>query len=226
MKPSQIYTRLANQMVKYADLINIPVKAVKEPLLPLTPCNDLAVNPIDPNMLPYTGQAIYVRQSVKDKLTVAADSLRRVNPNYKLEVVYGYRPLSIQRQLFKQYSAKLKDTYQGLALLEAVHRQIAVPSVAGHPTGGAVDVQITNNDLPLDLGTPIWQFDNDAFTYSPFVSAAGRTNRLLLRDVMMRAGFAPFNGEWWHFSYGDKEWAFYYQQPFALYEQIEFRIKL
>jgi D-alanyl-D-alanine dipeptidase len=39
---------------------------------------------------------------------------------------------------------------------------------------------------------------------------------------MLGVGFAPFDGEWWHFSYGDKEWAAYYNKPNAVYEQIDF----
>lgn len=36
---------------------------------------------------------------------------------------------------------------------------------------------------------------------------------------MMLYGFAPYDGEWWHFSFGDKEWAFYYKKEATLFEQ-------
>jgi D-alanyl-D-alanine dipeptidase len=36
----------------------------------------------------------------------------------------------------------------------------------------------------------------------------------------MRQGLAPFDGEWWHFSYGDREWAKYYEEEAAaIYDQ-------
>jgi D-alanyl-D-alanine dipeptidase len=73
------------------------------------------------------------------------------------------------------------------------------------------------------MGTKIWQFDHDSYTFSPFVSKQAQINRQLLRKVMLEVGFAPFDGEWWHFSYGDKEWAKYYSQSYAIYEQIEFK---
>ena len=38
---------------------------------------------------------------------------------------------------------------------------------------------------------------------------------------MMKEACAPYDGEWWHFSYGDKEWAFYYKKEEALYDQID-----
>lgn len=62
----------------------------------------------------------------------------------------------------------------------------------------------------------------DAFTFSPFVSREAWEARQLLRRAMMSAGFAPFDGEWWHFSYGDKEWARFYRRPGALYDQVAF----
>ncbi len=99
---------------------------------------------------------------------------------------------------------------------------IASPDVAGHPTGGAVDVHLNGPDgEPLDFGTRIWDFSRDSYTFSPFISRDAWLNRQMLRAVMMQAGFAPFDGEWWHFSYGDKEWARYYDQPYALFGQVE-----
>jgi D-alanyl-D-alanine dipeptidase len=60
----------------------------------------------------------------------------------------------------------------------------------------------------------------DTFTFSPFISKEAWANRQLLRRVMIQAGFAPFDGEWWHFSYGDKEWARYYDKRAAMYDQL------
>jgi len=101
---------------------------------------------------------------------------------------------------------------------------IAVPEVAGHPAGAAVDIQMLRAGKPLDFGTAIWEFVPDSYTFSPFVSRGAWTNRLLLRRTMMQAGFAPFDGEWWHFSYGDKEWAKYYDKAAAIYDQVEFKV--
>jgi len=37
---------------------------------------------------------------------------------------------------------------------------------------------------------------------------------------MPARGFTNYAGEWWHFSYGDKEWAKYYGEQAAIYEQV------
>jgi len=44
--------------------------------------------------------------------------------------------------------------------------------------------------------------------------------RLLLHDLMIEAGFAPYYGEWWHFSYGDAEWAAFYEKSKTLYSLL------
>jgi D-alanyl-D-alanine dipeptidase len=94
--------------------------------------------------------------------------------------------------------------------------------VAGYPTGGAVAVDLLRAGEPVDLGTPVMRADRDSFTFSPFISPPAWEARQLLRRAMMAAGFAPYDGEWWHFSYGDKEWARFYRKPEALYDQVSF----
>ena len=57
-------------------------------------------------------------------------------------------------------------------------------------------------------------------TFAEGLTPAQQENRALLRRAMVAAGFAPFNGEWWHFSYGDREWALVWDAPAALYTQL------
>ncbi len=222
MSKQATYKSLENKMVRYADLVGVPVKPIQEKLVPITSTKKLTTKPINNDMRVYTGDLIFVRQSVLAKLTKAANLLAKNNPELQLQVVYGYRALSIQQKLFLKYKKLLEKEFTGRELLQATHQLIAVPEIAGHPTGGAIDIQITKNGKPLDMGTLIWEFVKDSFTFSPFISEEAQSNRQLLRKVMMQVGFAPFDGEWWHFSYGDKEWAKYYGQPSAVYEQIEF----
>jgi D-alanyl-D-alanine dipeptidase len=224
MNKQATYRLLEARMLRYTDLVSVPVRPNQQKLIPITVTTNLVIKPIDKDMQAYTGDAIYVREAVANKLEQAAKLLATSNPNLSLQVVYGYRALSIQQKLFLKYKKQLKLQYTGNALLEAVHRLIAVPEIAGHPTGGAIDIQILHYGECIDMGTNIWEFTNDSFTFSPFVGKAAYDNRQLLRNTMMEIGFAPFDGEWWHFSYGDKEWAKYYAKPCAIYEQIEFKI--
>lgn len=219
MNKEQVYKKLEEDMLRYTDLITVSTKECGESMQLLQSGNGLSVKPIEKK----GNKEIYVRETVAKKLTKIARRLRKISKNYDLEVVYGYRSLSIQRKLFNEFKDQYSKTLSGIDLLEAVHRNIAVPEVSGHPTGGAVDVQILQNGVSLDFGTKIWEFCKDSYSFSPFVSGSGKRNRGLLGKLMLEEEFAPFNGEWWHFSYGDREWAKYYNKSYAIYEQLNLK---
>jgi D-alanyl-D-alanine dipeptidase len=218
----QVYERLEEKMLDYRDYTDIPVVPDEdEEFCAVAPSDVLSISHVNGDMRPFTGDDIYVRGSVADRLRWAGQELQNIDDGFQLEIVYGFRTLDVQRRLFQEAKNELAGLYDDEdALTEAAHRRIAVPDVAGHPTGGAVDVHVLRAGDPIDMGTSIWHFSRDAFTFSPFIGRAAWENRQLLRRAMMSAGFAPFDGEWWHFSYGDKEWARYYRRPGALYDQV------
>lgn len=223
MKEQNIYQLLEDKMLSYPDYASVPVAPNGEELVPIPESDNLTARQIGEDMLSYTGEQVYVRQSVLHRLGQAALCLTDQQPGLQLEVVYGYRALEIQTKLFEYFKAQLEDQYSGQELLAAVHRLVAVPTVAGHPAGAAVDIHMAQDGEPLDFGTKTHDFVPDSYTFSPFINREAWFNRQLLRQAMMAAGFAPFDGEWWHFSYGDKEWARYYGKEAAMYEQVEFR---
>lgn len=219
------YTILENSMVKYRDLVGITVQENGEPFV-LLPTNSNQV--IGQYLSLKDMQAVFpqvpIRLTVKKKLDQANTHLQKKYPYLQLIVSYGYRSSEIQNKYFFDQKKKLEICgVPAEKIYEEVHRFVAVPSVAGHPTGGAVDVLIWDSDKRkfLDFGTTIFDFSSkDMYALSPYISEETKTNRLLLRNILIEVGFAPFDGEWWHFSYGDKEWAYYYKQPNAIYEQM------
>lgn len=222
--PNQTYSFLESKMRKYADYAGIETSDNSEPLVPILESSNLVAKQIGEDMHPYTGDQVFVREQVSERLLTAAKLLGSTATNARLEVVYGYRALSIQKALFERITGEvIAEGFDGSypELLETVHRMVAVPDVAGHPTGGAVDVQITANDEPLDMGTPIWEFTVNSYTFSPYITKEAWFNRQKLRGIMVEAGFTPFDGEWWHYSYGDPEWAAATGSQFAIYSQLE-----
>ncbi len=218
----EIYKQLAEKFPTYKELSSVPVKDNSEPMMKIDFRKAVRVFSIDERMKKFTGNDIYVRQSVIQKLDDAQNNLASVMEGCALEVVYGYRHLSIQRQIFRQVKKDLtsKNKYSSEdELNEAIHCFIAFPKVAGHPTGGAVDVRIVDADgKPLQMGTDIHAFIEDSYVYSPLINEEAKYNRQILRECMTKA----YDGEWWHFSYGDREWALFYEKPNAIYDQIVF----
>ncbi len=181
------------------------------------------------DMLPYTGESIFVRRLVADKLQRINQKLQ-TELQMELLVTYGYRHQDIQKKYFDEMIKKLKPINDGLSeheLYAKVHEFIAVPAVAGHPTGGAVDLTLLRNGVEVDMGTKIADFTDPLKlpTFAECITEEQRKNRLILREYMLWERFAPFNGEWWHFSFGDKEWAYWYGEEIANYPQIEFTFK-
>jgi D-alanyl-D-alanine dipeptidase len=220
-----VYQLLEEKMLKYVDYANVPVVEVEEVVLfeAVPEQGVLRVEHLDTEMSELTGGNIYVRRPVVDRLYWAGQELKNLDRALTLKVVYGFRALEVQTRLFEEAKDALSQQFSDEAeLVEVAHRQVAVPSVAGYPTGGAVAVDMLRDGRPADLGTTVMERSRDSFTFSPFVSREAWGNRQLLRRAMMAAGFAPYDGEWWHFSYGDKEWARFYRKPGALFDQVSF----
>jgi D-alanyl-D-alanine dipeptidase len=108
-------------------------------------------------------------------------------------------------------------------LYEKVHTCIAVPAVSWHPTWWAVDILIINDKTneTLDFWTEIYDYSINGWSSISYdnISKKAYNNRLLLNKVMTESWFAPYSEEYWHFSYWDKEWAFYYDKEYAIYAQ-------
>lgn len=225
--PEAVYKDLEAKMPTYSDYADIPIVPCNEPLVAIPDSDNLQARQIVEYMKPYTGDKVFVREGLLRKLTHAAELLSAENSHLMLDVVYGYRAPAVQQQRFSEVKKELfeKYGYVGEALTIAAHRLVSVPEVAGHPAGAAVDLQIfdSRNQKPLDFGTKIWEFKPDSYVHSPFISPEARKNRDLLQQVMTSAKIAPFDGEWWHFSDGDREAALHFQQLFAIYKQVEFR---
>ncbi len=204
------------RLFTYRELTAVPVAECGEPLV--------AMN-ADPASAIQTGTLAlpWIRSGALDRLRLAGQTLRRREPRLHLLVLETYRSLTRQRQGYEHYLAEFGRSRPELdraALMEYVHLHVAVPDVAGHPTGGAIDLTLADEAGPLDMGSAYGDFSTPLYhAFAEGTSEAQRANRMLLRQVMIEAGFAPFTGEWWHFSYGDREWAAVWGRPSAIYEQ-------
>lgn len=222
------YRAMENHFLRYQELQQVSVQENHNPMVSLASEFSGKIMIEDPRMREFTGDDIYVRRTVARMLQLANDELQNIWPDCDLEVTYGYRHLDIQTS---EFEAQRKETQRDFPLLngveldEATHRFVAAPEVAGHPTGGAVDLRIrrTAGDL-LDMGTNLGDFSFDTYVFSPFITREAWHHRQILRACMLKAGFAPFDGEWWHFSFGDREWARYFNRSQAVYSQIRFSL--
>jgi D-alanyl-D-alanine dipeptidase len=217
------YKSLEKQMAQYSHLKSVGSRECNEGFITL-PTKDNQVIGVYSNKfndMQKLFPKIPIRKTIYKKLRLADKKIKKNDPSLQLIVTYGYRSLNIQQKHFNKFLKKLEPKYKTQdELLEAVHKLVAVPKISGHPTGGAIDVNILKNGQKIDMGTAIYDFSTkNIYTFSPFISKKSLENRTVLRTAMIKSGFAPFNGEWWHFSYGDKEWAFVNKREESLYSQ-------
>lgn len=219
----------SNKILSYEDVARYKAGSSNEPLVSVASYDPtIKAKYIKRDMLPITGEIIYVRDSVARKLASVEAYLRK--QGYCLRVVYGYRHPDIQMAYFtkrKDEIAKEKPGISDKDLESYVHNFVAVPDIAGHPTGAAIDATLTTLDGDeVDMGSAIADYSDEDIikTQTDGLTSEQIKNRKLLHDAMVSEGFAPFYGEWWHFSYGDREWAAFYEKE-ALYDIVDFTIK-
>ncbi len=166
----------------------------------------------------------YSREGVADRLVIANAFLPS---GIQLHVVEGLRPLDSQRKIYDGYCSELRSLHPGLDEAEIrvlASRFVSPVEVAPHVAGAAVDLTLVGASGPLDLGTPIdatpEQSDGACFFAAANISREARTNRELLADVLTSAGFVNYPTEWWHWSYGDRYWAYAEDQPHAIYGPV------
>ncbi len=94
------------------------------------------------------------------------------------------------------------------------------------PRAQPVDVTLVNgDDRQLDMGTPIdaTPEDSDGACYfaASGIPPQARADRDLLASCLVTAGLVNYPTEWWHWSFGDRYWAFITDSPAALYGPID-----
>jgi D-alanyl-D-alanine dipeptidase len=187
----------------------------------------IVMQPALPDMADVTGDDIYVREEVARMLADANSRLRLAGLN--LIVGYGYRAPAVQERYWNTSLDNVRQEHPDWSqeqVEEEADRHAADPKVAGHITGGCVDVTIGRGDQPLDMGVGLDDFTASGSlikTFGEGVTAEQMSNRMLLYQVMTEAGFMPFFAEYWHFMYGDREWACLSGLDTSLYGPLDFK---
>lgn len=145
----------------------------------------------------------------------AAQALAKVQADLKpfglgLLVFDGYRPQRavnhFQRWAKDAADLKTKAAYYPDVPKEELFARGYIAERSGHSRGSTVDLTLVALDsgAPLDMGSPFDFFGPVSWPESPAVAPEARAHRMLLREVMARRGFKPYDQEWWHFTLKDE----------------------
>ena len=205
---------------------DIPIVDSREPFIDLRGVNDSIK--VDTSLSQITSRSPYFcscRKTVADLLVKATESLP---DNLFLYIKEAYRPPHIQRLSLLRVTEHYVELFPDMdeeTLLEKGYEYVAPLDVAPHPAGAAIDLTLIDSDgIEQDMGTEFDAMPADVeertFTDSPLISDIQRRNRSLLIEAMTTAGMVNYPSEWWHWSYGDKYWAFN-KGGTALYGPVE-----
>ena len=158
-----------------------------------------------------------LRETVARMLAQAAEGLPQ---GYSILIFDALRPLSVQRAIYEAFKARFLREKPGISdrELERLLSEFVAQPVkrlerpAPHTTGGAVDLTLCKDGIPLDMGTGFDDLTDLAHTNAlegecPPGMEKARDNRRLLYHRMTAVGFVNYSCEWWHYAYGERQWA-------------------
>lgn len=209
-----------------------------EPMIKVDPVDRLKVCPAYfARGFATAGSSVYLRTGVVEVLHAAT---RTLPDNLCILIYDGFRSLETQKEIADRFAADLLDCPLSNELRAATISRFVSPLPGSeaeyhlapppHCTGAAVDVGLaTVEGTLIDLGAEFDQFDDVAATayyegtFRRIKSANDRTRRdmrRLLYWTMVRAGFAPYPDEYWHFELGTRRAAAFFGLPAAKYGGI------
>ncbi len=209
-------------------ILIIPIKENHDPFIDLRDQNSIAFGPSPeiPNNTDYTK----VRQSVYQKLLEAQKLLPS---NLKFCLYEGYRSLQLQEKIFNDRYSELKKKYAAWSyeelFIETTKFVSPVINLDGsrnippHGSGAAIDIYLINEkgeivDMGINVGD--WMKDLDGSlcqTSSTKISAQAKKYRIIMSDVLIKVGFVNYPTEYWHWSYGDRYWAYHTKASYAFF---------
>lgn len=209
-------------------IVAIPIIENHEPMIDVLHFSDIAYGPSPevPNNTDYTK----MRKAVYEKLKQAQSLLPK---GLSFCLYESYRSLDLQKMLFDTRYAKVKRQHPGwspeqlftetIKMVSPVVNLDGTHNIPPHSTGAAVDVYLLDEQgKAIDMGIhpKDWMEDLDgslSLTASQLISEKAKQNRRIMSNAMEAVGFVNYAHEYWHWSYGDRYWAYYKKKPHALY---------
>jgi D-alanyl-D-alanine dipeptidase len=199
------------------DWARLPIVECGEPLETLAETNRLRARAVYAESgIPGAPATISVRAGVAERVRRAAESLPA---GIALVVFDGFRPLSVQKYLYDNYWAEVKNLHPNwtneqidLAVRQFVAAPVADPACPPpHRTGGALDVFLVDASTgeELAMGTAPDEVSPASATrwFEKHAQEPFTTHRRLLFHAMTGTGFTNYRGEWWHYDFGNQRWA-------------------
>ena len=137
-------------------------------------------------------------------LKQVSDEMRSLG--YSIKIFDAYRPQMAVNH-FVRWAHNVDDTKTKEFFYPDIDKSRLIPEKyiaerSGHTRGSTVDLTIIDmkTGKEVDMGSPFDFFGPISHHGTELITDEQAQNRLILKDAMERAGFLPYDEEWWHYT--------------------------
>ena len=129
---------------------------------------------------------------------------------YRMKVFDCYRPACAVKHFvmwgLEDTDIRMKEYFYPDLVKQELFSKGYVASRSSHSRGSTIDLTLLDmkTGKDLDMGSPFDMFSEVSHPDYKGITEEQYSNRMILRNVMLRNGFAPIDCEWWHFMLKDE----------------------
>lgn len=212
---SQVLSSTESTSSMYKSIYDVPIFEEGEELVDLRDQAEISYNQ---ECLVHNPLCTQMRKTVYEKLCQAQRCLPQ---EFRFQLLIGLRSLTVQQKIFEDFYRELEKKYpsknqdelfdETCKFVAPVQTKEGLLNTPPHATGGAIDiVLITQEGERVDMGQDSENLllEEIIQTDSPLISLKARLNRETMGNALRAVGFVNYPREYWHWSYGDRRWAF------------------
>ena len=173
------------------------------------------------------GREAYLRKTIAEMLHKASKYLPE---GIQFILHDAWRPKKIQDRLRVNFEKRLRAMHpelSGRAFEDQLDKYVAPSSgywASGHMCGGAVDIRLIKKGRRLPMkDRKNLSYEENALSVQSKLPKYIQKNRKILSKALTKAGFCNIPHEFWHWSYGDKEWAIHTGRKTAFYGVVNLK---
>ena len=125
---------------------------------------------------------------------------------YRLKIFDAYRPVrAVKHFVFwgiEDLDLRMKPYFYPDLEKQELFVRGYIASQSSHSRGSTVDLTLLdmNTGREVDMGSPFDMFSEISHPDYKGITDEQYENRMLLQNLMVKAGFLPIDCEWWHFT--------------------------
>jgi len=165
----------------------------------------------------------YLRKIVAQMLCKAKKNLPK---GMTFVIRDAWRPQYVQKDIFEWFTKDFQKKYPSwpkAKIFKETKKYVAPAEgkrASGHMTGGAIDLRLIKNGRKVPMRSSKLTYQENAQSVQPKLPKYIQKNREIMFNALKQAGLTNYPKEFWHWSYGDIQWARRNNRKTAIYGVI------